>query len=143
MAAGMSGPAAVLWAVPRPPQSAPPEPKAATILFRALLADGRQKVVALEVDPFYVRRLQNRFRGTPQVVPYLSDVALADFENLKRERFTREFEQSGFRGPINWYRNFDRSWERTAQLAGAVVTQPALFIAGTRSGRNPLDEGGR
>ena len=52
-----------------------------------LLAAGREKVVALEVDPFYVRRLENRFRGTPQVVPYLSDVALADFEVLKEQRF--------------------------------------------------------
>ena len=33
------------------------------------------------------RLKQNRFRGRPQVVPYLSDVALADFESLKRERF--------------------------------------------------------
>jgi pimeloyl-ACP methyl ester carboxylesterase len=46
--------------------------------------------------------------------------------------FTREFTQSGFRGPINWYRNFDRSWERTAQLADARIEQPALFIAGER-----------
>lgn len=53
----------------------------------ALLAEGREKVVALEVDPFYVRRLQNRFRGTPQVEPYLSDVALADFEGLAKQRF--------------------------------------------------------
>ena len=34
-----------------------------------------------------LRRLQNRFRGVPQVVPYLSDVALADFEKLAKERF--------------------------------------------------------
>lgn len=52
-----------------------------------LLAEGREKVVALEVDEFYVRRLKNRFRNTPQVVPYLSDVALADWEKLKVERF--------------------------------------------------------
>lgn len=52
-----------------------------------LLADGRERVVALEVDPFYVRRLENRFRDVPQVVPYLSDVALADWERLKGERF--------------------------------------------------------
>ena len=32
--------------------------------------------------------------------------------------YTAQFERSGFRGPINWYRNFDRNWERTAQLAG-------------------------
>jgi pimeloyl-ACP methyl ester carboxylesterase len=48
------------------------------------------------------------------------------------ELFTAQFEQSGFRGPINWYRNFDRNWERTPMLADAVVQPPALFIAGER-----------
>lgn len=48
----------------------------------AHLARGREKVVALEVDPFYVRRLRNRFRGQPNVEPYQSDVALADWEAL-------------------------------------------------------------
>jgi epoxide hydrolase A/B len=42
------------------------------------------------------------------------------------------FERSGFRGPLNWYRNFDRTWERTHELAGKKVSQPALFIAGDR-----------
>lgn len=45
-----------------------------------------------------------------------------------------EFEKSGFRGPLNWYRNFDRSWERTEPLADAKVTQPALFVAGAKDG---------
>ncbi len=53
----------------------------------SLLARGREKVVALEVDDFYVQRLKNRFRDQPSVVPYKSDVALADWERLKRERF--------------------------------------------------------
>ncbi|HEX4351249.1 MAG TPA: alpha/beta hydrolase [Polyangiales bacterium] len=44
--------------------------------------------------------------------------------------FTSQFEKSGFRGPINFYRNFDRTWERTASLADAKISQPALFIAG-------------
>lgn len=51
------------------------------------LAPGREKVVALEVDPFYVRRLQNRFRGQPNVEPYQSDVALADWEALAAQDF--------------------------------------------------------
>ncbi len=42
------------------------------------------------------------------------------------------FRASGFRGPLNWYRTLDRTWERTLHLAGAKVTQPALFIAGDR-----------
>lgn len=46
--------------------------------------------------------------------------------------YAERFRISGFRGPLHWYRNFDRSWERTAALAGAVIEQPALFIAGER-----------
>jgi pimeloyl-ACP methyl ester carboxylesterase len=46
--------------------------------------------------------------------------------------FTSQFEEGGFRGPLNWYRNFDRTWDRTASLADKKVEQPAMFIAGER-----------
>ncbi|MEX2081252.1 MAG: alpha/beta hydrolase [Dehalococcoidia bacterium] len=46
--------------------------------------------------------------------------------------FTAEFERTGFRGGLNWYRNMDRSWELMGPWAGAKVTVPALFIAGER-----------
>ncbi|SFS74742.1 alpha/beta fold hydrolase [Saccharopolyspora flava] len=42
-----------------------------------------------------------------------------------------EFTRTGFTGGLNWYRNFDRNWERTPQLAGAKVEVPSFFIAGT------------
>ncbi len=48
------------------------------------------------------------------------------------EVYVRTFENSGFHGPVNWYRNFERNWERTADLAGKQVTQPALFLIGDR-----------
>ncbi len=51
---------------------------------------------------------------------FLSD---ADFA-VYVEAFTR----SGFRGGLNWYRNFDFNWETTAYQAGAVITPPALMI---------------
>lgn len=44
--------------------------------------------------------------------------------------FTDQFERTGFRGGLNWYRNFDRNWELTAFLSGAKLRQPSLFIAG-------------
>jgi pimeloyl-ACP methyl ester carboxylesterase len=44
--------------------------------------------------------------------------------------FTSEFERTGFRGGLNWYRNIDRMWELTPCLSGARLRQPALFIAG-------------
>jgi len=44
--------------------------------------------------------------------------------------FSRTFEQTGFRGGLNWYRNIDRLWEFTPFLSRAKLTQPGLFIAG-------------
>jgi pimeloyl-ACP methyl ester carboxylesterase len=46
--------------------------------------------------------------------------------------FIHEYKRTGFRGGLNWYRNLDRNWELTAPWDGAVINQPALFIAGTR-----------
>ena len=48
------------------------------------------------------------------------------------EVYVKTFERSGFRGPVNWYRNFERNWERTEQLAGRQIEQPALFLIGDR-----------
>jgi len=45
--------------------------------------------------------------------------------------FAGEFERTGFRGGVNWYRNFDRNWELTPFLDGANLRQPALFVAGS------------
>ena len=44
--------------------------------------------------------------------------------------FAGEFKRAGFRGGVNWYRNFDRNWELTPFLDGAKLRQPAVFAAG-------------
>jgi pimeloyl-ACP methyl ester carboxylesterase len=44
--------------------------------------------------------------------------------------FVSEFERTGFRGGLNWYRNIDALWELTPFLSGAKICQPSLFIAG-------------
>jgi len=46
------------------------------------------------------------------------------------DHYVTEFERTGFTGPLNWYRNMDRNWELTPELAGAKVTMPSLFIGG-------------
>ena len=46
--------------------------------------------------------------------------------------YVTEFTRTGFRGPLNWYRNIDRNWELLAPMAGARVTVPALYVAGDR-----------
>ena len=44
--------------------------------------------------------------------------------------YTAEFERTGFRGGLNWYRNIDRNWELLAAYSRASVRQPTLFLWG-------------
>ncbi|WP_454256149.1 alpha/beta fold hydrolase [Pseudomonas sp. Marseille-Q8238] len=46
--------------------------------------------------------------------------------------YVRTFEGRGFHGALNWYRNFERNWQRTDKLAGQKVEQPALFLIGDK-----------
>jgi len=46
--------------------------------------------------------------------------------------YAGEFQRSGFRGGLNWYRNMDRNWELTGPWQDAKVTIPALFVAGDK-----------
>lgn len=64
-------------------------------------------------------------RPTPATLPNWLTEADIDF-------YVREFERTGFRGGLNWYRNIDRNWELLAPLEGAKVTVPALYMAGDR-----------
>lgn len=42
------------------------------------------------------------------------------------------FARTGFRGGLNWYRNFDRNWELMAPFADQKVTVPSFFVGGLR-----------
>lgn len=44
--------------------------------------------------------------------------------------YERTFVGRGFYGALNWYRNFERNWQRTAPLADLQVRQPTLFLLG-------------
>jgi epoxide hydrolase A/B len=45
--------------------------------------------------------------------------------------YIAEFTRTGFTGALNWYRNFDRNWELTADTPATTITAPAMFLAGT------------
>lgn len=62
------------------------------------------------LEQFDVSRITN---------PLLSDAELAVF--------VETFKRTGFRGGINWYRNFTRNWLDSEHIAD-LVTQPSLMI---------------
>jgi pimeloyl-ACP methyl ester carboxylesterase len=48
------------------------------------------------------------------------------------DEYVSEYAQSGFTGPLNWYRNLDRNWELTGAWLHAPIGVPSLFIAGDK-----------
>jgi pimeloyl-ACP methyl ester carboxylesterase len=60
----------------------------------------------------------------PKLPAWLSEADLA--------YYAAEFARAGFRGGLNWYRNFDRNWELLAPWGDAKVTVPSYFIGGLR-----------
>jgi epoxide hydrolase A/B len=78
------------------------------------------------------------FRGLPREGTRYLD-GLTDPDELPSwlteedlDYYASEFARTGFTGPLNWYRNFDRNWELSEAQAGAHVTVPALFVSGDR-----------
>jgi pimeloyl-ACP methyl ester carboxylesterase len=45
--------------------------------------------------------------------------------------FASQFQDSGFRGPLNRYRNSERDFEQAAAFDGKLITQPTAFMAGS------------
>lgn len=48
------------------------------------------------------------------------------------EHYLNTFTGRGFYGALNWYRNFERNWQRTEALADRQIEQPALFLLGDK-----------
>jgi pimeloyl-ACP methyl ester carboxylesterase len=72
------------------------------------------------------RRLSDKFVFPEQMPAWLSEADL--------DIYAREFEYSGFFGPLSRYRNVDRDFVDLAAFAGRPITQPSLFIGGAKDG---------
>src|SRR6266508_1372010 len=95
------------------------------ILSRLYLSPGSPREAPTVTDPRraaggWIPRL-----GAPKGLPNWLTQADLDY-------FVNEFTAAGFRGGINYYRNFTRNWETTPQLAGVKISQPVLFLAGEK-----------
>ncbi|WP_329122157.1 alpha/beta fold hydrolase [Streptomyces sp. NBC_01465] len=78
-------------------------------------------------DPHFVTRggrLRDRFPAGPPLPAWLDEAEL--------DVYAAEFERTGLTGALNRYRNMDRDWEDLAEFRGAPITQPSLFVGGTR-----------
>lgn len=66
-------------------------------------------------------------KGLPDPDPFPAWLTPADLDY-----FVAEFQHSGFRGPLNRYRNHDEDFAWLQGFAGRKIEQPSLFIGGER-----------
>ncbi|MFK4066365.1 alpha/beta fold hydrolase [Streptomyces sp. NPDC029674] len=87
----------------------------------ALSRNVRRTLTAREI---YSARWADQEEEQSPPPPWLDDEELAYYVDT--------FERTGFTGGLNYYRNLDRNWELTGHLADRRVTQPSLFVTGSK-----------
>ena len=92
----------------------------------------RGALYAASGDPPPAKRWRFLFEKRERFVDTLStpDILPGWLTENDLDVYERAFRETGFRGGLNWYRNIDRNWERSAFLSGAPLRQPTIFIAG-------------
>jgi pimeloyl-ACP methyl ester carboxylesterase len=77
--------------------------------------------------PFDKKHGDSLLHRLPDPDPFPAWLSQAD-----EDYYTAEFAASGFRGPLNRYRNHHRDFAFLSRFKDRVIAQPSLFIGGTR-----------
>ena len=89
------------------------------------MASGEMNTSLLSEKPADADLLSDLPDPGTEMGPWISEEDVSFYAN--------EFKKSGFRGPLNYYRNMDLTWELTKD-SPRQISQPALFVAGERDG---------
>jgi pimeloyl-ACP methyl ester carboxylesterase len=118
--------------------------------FHYILHFQQPGVAELEMDADIPRTLRMMMHNTSAAVPkdfFLQDkpagaslfAGMQDPLTLPAwcdqqafDEYLKTFAGRGFYGALNWYRNFERNWQRTESLAARQIEQPALFLLGDK-----------
>ena len=77
-------------------------------------------------------------RGFVDRMPEPDGAARPGSRQDELDHYVAEFTRTGFTGGINWYRNLDRNWELTADLADAAGRGARRSSSAARSTRCSL-----
>jgi len=80
-----------------------------------------------EFPPMEGTGFLDMFTDVPDVLPHW--LSSADLDH-----YVRQFENSGFFGPVSWYRNLDANYEVLKDLSADLVSMPSYFIGGEKDG---------
>ena len=72
-----------------------------------------------------VRKRGGVLVGLPDAIPRSSLLPSPVYEE-----YVAAFSKKGFRGPLNWYRNYGANWEWDGEVADKKLMMPALMVTG-------------
>ncbi|KAJ8398067.1 hypothetical protein AAFF_G00431440 [Aldrovandia affinis] len=96
--------------------------------FKIMFTGSLDKGLAISTDNVCERG--GLFVGLPDDVPrssILSESAL--------KYYVQQYSKSGFRGPLNWYRNVERNWSWLCSRPRGKILMPALMVT---AGKDPV-----
>lgn len=105
------------------------------------MLDFQRPVLDEQLDADHRDTLEKFFLGTMNMLeqqddgrPFLERMKLIDpppafVPEDFMDYLVSRFRFSGFRGPLNWYRNYDRTFERT-DGRDSIIRVPAMFLTG-------------
>ena len=91
-------------------------------MMAGLSADTSPTNLAALLEPNDGRGFVDRLPEPTALPAWLSQAEL--------DHYVESFTRTGFTGGINWYRNLDRNWSLTEDLASTKVEMPAAFLVG-------------
>lgn len=91
------------------------------LVFEKLLRGG---VPMEEIAARGVASDMNPFRRLAELEPLGEPIGTP----AERAHYVETFGRTGFRGGINWYRNFDRNWETAPAVGATKIELPCLMV---------------
>lgn len=86
------------------------------------------------------------YRGMPSEIPPMEGTGFLDmFRDIPAhlpswlgeddlDHYVRQYENSGFFGPVSWYRNLDANYEILKDIPPSTISMPTFFIGGDKDG---------
>ncbi|XP_029452758.1 bifunctional epoxide hydrolase 2-like [Rhinatrema bivittatum] len=90
------------------------------IMFRGIKKDDQLSVPLSTVN---VQQRGGLLVGLPEDVSRSSLLGETELQY-----YIQQFKKSGFRGPLNWYRNMEKNWQWSCTAAGRKILVPALMV---------------
>ncbi|XP_006884985.1 PREDICTED: bifunctional epoxide hydrolase 2 [Elephantulus edwardii] len=86
-------------------------------------------VAEAELEKNMTRTFKCFFRRGGLLVRFPDEPSLSSMITEEEiQYYVQQFKKTGFRGPLNWYRNMDRNWKWGCKAVGRKILIPALMV---------------